>query len=309
MKKIILDCDPGHDDAIALMLAYFADELELVGVSAVGGNSGLDNTVRNARRVLDFIGAYNVPVRAGCDRPMLQPLHNESGIRVHGRDGLGGVALPEAVTPIEPEHAVPWIIRTLRESRDPVYLVATGPLTNVAQVLLQAPDVRERLTRIVIMGGAVYAPGNINSAAEFNFYIDPEAAKVVLQSGCGCDLVTLDVTMKALFREEDAEALRAQGSAAGRLAAELLGHYGDNLLDGQGRRVWPIHDALCIGTLIDESLVQWEEAHVEVAVHDPLTRGETVASFHGTQAPNCRIGTAVDRDRFVELLKANLAKG
>ena len=193
MKKVIMDCDPGHDDAIALLLASRADDIELLGVTTVAGNSELENTTRNARKVLDYAGVTDVDVYAGCERPMMRDLYRLTGAIIHGEDGLGGPKIPDPVTPIKEEHAVDFIIRALRESDEKIILIPTGPLTNIAMALIKAPDIKEKIERIIIMGGAVNDPGNITSAAEFNIYVDPEAAKIVFASGCNIYLNTLDI--------------------------------------------------------------------------------------------------------------------
>lgn len=310
MKKIIMDCDPGHDDAIALLLAAHAEDIQILGVTTVAGNSELENTTRNARKILDYAGVTDVEVYAGCSKPMIYPLWRLTGAIIHGEDGLGGPNIPAPVTPIAKEHAVNYIIRTLRESDEKITLVPTGPLTNIAQVLVQAPDVKEKIEKIIIMGGAVNDPGNITSAAEFNIYLDPEAAKIVFQSGCNIYLNTLDISMKAVFLESDIEELRAQGDKISDIVAQLLDFFASTHVEHFGFKACPIHDALCIGALIDENLVQWQHTYLDVATHDPLTRGETVADLWGItdNEPNCYISTKVDRDLFVRMIKEYMKK-
>jgi inosine-uridine nucleoside N-ribohydrolase len=310
MKKIIMDCDPGHDDAIALLLAAHAENIQILGVTTVAGNSELENTTRNARRILDYAGITDIDVYPGCDKPMMYPLWRLTGAIIHGANGLGGPELPEAVTPVKKEHAVDFIIRTLRESKEKIILVPTGPLTNIAQVLIQAPDVKEKIDRIVIMGGAIYDPGNITSAAEFNIYLDPEAAKIVFQSGCNIYLNTLDISMKAVFHESDIEELRAQGDKVSVIVAQLLDFFSATHISHFGFKACPVHDALCIGVLIDENLVEWKRTYLDISTHDPLTRGETVADLWGITGnkPNCWISTKVDRDLFVRMIKEYMKK-
>lgn len=310
MKKIIMDCDPGHDDAIAILLAAHADDIQILGVTTVAGNSTLENTTRNARRVLDYAGVTDVDVYAGCEKPMLYDLFRLTGEIIHGANGLGGPDIPDGTTPIRPEHAVNYIIDTLRKSEEKIILVPTGPLTNIAQVLVQAPDVKEKIEKIIIMGGAVYDAGNITSAAEFNIYLDPEAAKIVFASGCNVYLNTLDISMKAVFYENDIEELRAQGDKISDIVAQLLDFFAGTHVDHFGFKACPIHDALCIGVLIDESLVTWEHTFLDISCHDPLTRGETVADLWGiTGNPkNCYISKTVDRDLFVRMIKEHMKK-
>lgn len=310
MKKIIIDCDPGHDDAIALLLASRADDIRIVGVTAVAGNSELDNTTRNARKILDYAGAYDVPVYAGCSAPMMRNLYRLTGAIIHGEDGLGGPSIPGPVTPVEQEHGVDFIIRALRESDEKIILVPTGPLTNIAMALIKAPDIKEKIEKIVIMGGAVTDPGNITSAAEFNIFVDPEAAKIVFASGCGVYLNTLDISMKAVFYEEDIERLRAQGDKISSIVAQLLDFFAATHLKHFGFKACPIHDALCIGVLIDESLIQYKKVFLDISVNDPLTLGETVADLWGITGnkPNCCISMKVDREKFVQMITEYMKK-
>lgn len=310
MKKIIVDCDPGHDDAIALILASRAEDIMILGVTTVAGNSELNNTTRNARKILDYAGAYDVPVYAGCSAPMMRKLYRLTGAIIHGEDGLGGPSIPESVTPIEKEHGVDFIIRTLRESDEKIILVPTGPLTNIAMALIKAPDIKEKIEKIVIMGGAVTDPGNITSAAEFNIFVDPEAAKIVFSSGCTIYLNSLDISMKAVFYEEDIERLRAQGDKISSIVAQLLDFFAATHVEHFGFKACPIHDALCIGVLIDESLIQYKKVFLDISINDPLTLGETVADLWGITGnePNCYISTKVDREKFVQMITEYMKK-
>jgi len=308
VKNIIIDCDPGHDDAIALLLATRSDKLRLLGVTTVAGNSELENTTRNARRVLDYADVHDVPVYAGCSAPLMRSLFRLTGAIIHGEDGLGGPYIPEATTPIEQEHGVDFIIRALRESKEKVTLIPVGPLTNIAMALNKAPDIKQNIERIIIMGGAVLDAGNITSAAEFNIYVDPEAAKIVFASGCEIYLNTLDVSMKAVFHEEDIEALRAQGDKVSDIVAQLLDFFAATHVEHFGFKACPIHDALCVGIMIDEQLIEYQKVFLDVAVNDPLTLGETVADLWGITGnePNCYISTKVDRDRFVRMITEHM---
>ena len=310
MYNVILDCDPGHDDAIALLLASRADNIRLLGVTTVAGNSYLENVTRNARRVLDYAGVTDVDVYAGAAKPLLHDLYRLTGAIIHGEDGLGGPVLPEAVTPVGREHAVEFIIRTVRNSPEKVVLVPTGPLTNIAMALTQAPDIIQNIERIVIMGGAIYDPGNITSAAEFNIYQDPEAARIVLNSGCTIYLNTLDISMKAVFYEADKERIRAQGGKIPTLVAELLDFFGATHVEHFGFFACPIHDALCVGVLIDPTLIEYEHTYVDVSCHEELTRGETVADLWNITGheKNCYISKKVDREKFVEMIVRHMAK-
>lgn len=310
MRKIIIDCDPGHDDAIALLLASRADNLKIIGVTTVAGNSYVENTARNARKVLDYAGVTDVDVYVGCDRPMMRELYRLTGAIIHGEDGLGGPKIPNAVTPIKKEHAVDYIIRTLRESDEKITIVATGPLTNIATVFVKAPDVKEKIESIIYMGGAVRDPGNITSAAEFNVFVDPEAAKIVFNSGVKLYQNSLDISMKAVFYEEDIEKLRAQGDKVSDIVAQLLEFFSSTHVSHFGFKACPIHDALCIGVLIDEKLIEYEHTYVDISVNDPLTLGETVADLWGITGneKNCYISTKVDRELFVKMIQEHMKK-
>lgn len=310
MYNVIMDCDPGHDDAIALLLASRADNIRLLGVTTVAGNSYIENVTRNARKVLDYAGVTDVDVYAGADKPMMHELYRLTGAIIHGEDGLGGPKLPDPVTPVPAEHAVSFIIRTLRASAEKVVLIPTGPLTNIAMALMQAPDIKEKIDRIIIMGGAIYDPGNVTSAAEFNIYQDPEAARIVIQSGCNIYLNALDVSMKAVFYKEDKERIRALGGKIPTLVAELLDFFGATHVEHFGFFACPIHDALCVGVLIDDKLIEWEHTYVDISCHDELTRGETVADLWNVtgHAPNCHISKKVDRERFVEMIVSHMGK-
>lgn len=310
MRKIIMDCDPGHDDAIALLLASRSDDLKILGVTTVAGNSELENTTRNARKILDYADVTDVDVYPGCEKPMMRSLYRLTGAIIHGEDGLGGPKIPDPITPVKEEHGVDFIIRTLRESDEKITLIPTGPLTNIAMALIKAPDIREKIDRIIIMGGAVMDPGNITSAAEFNIYVDPEAAKIVFASGCNIYLNTLDVSMKAVFYEEDIEALRAQGDKVSDIVAQLLDFFASTHVKHFGFKACPIHDALCVGVLIDENLIEYQKTFLDISVQDPLTLGETVADLWGITGnePNCYISTKVDQKLFVKMIQEHMKK-
>lgn len=310
MRKIIMDCDPGHDDAIALLLASRSDDLKILGVTTVAGNSELENTTRNARKILDYADVTDVDVYPGCEKPMMRSLYRLTGAIIHGEDGLGGPKIPEPITPVKEEHGVDFMIRTLRESDEKITLIPTGPLTNIAMALIKAPDIKEKIDRIIIMGGAVMDPGNITSAAEFNIYVDPEAAKIVFASGCNIYLNTLDVSMKAVFYEEDIEALRVKGDKVSDIVAQLLDFFASTHVKHFGFKACPIHDALCVGVLIDENLIEYQKTFLDISVQDPLTLGETVADLWGITGnePNCYISTKVDQKLFVKMIQEHMKK-
>lgn len=315
MREIIIDCDPGHDDAIALMLAAGAENLRILGVTTVAGNNVLSQTTANALKVLEYAGARQVPVYAGCAKPMMRALYRRGNESHHGDDGLGGVKLPQAKAEPQEMHAVDYIVKTLRESEKKITMVAIGPLTNIATALVLAPDIVKKIEQLVIMGGAAMAPGNITTAAEFNMFVDPEAASIVMNCGCRIDLVALDVSMKALFYEQDMEALLAADNDVSNLAYDLLKAYAVQYEEHYGVPACPVHDALCIAYLMDESLIAFREVYCDISLHDKLTVGETVCDLWNVTGrnPNINLSMRVDREKFVQIvtdgLKTPITKG
>lgn len=300
MVPVILDVDPGHDDALAVMLACGAPELEVRGVTTVAGNVPLEKTTRNALRVLSFLGRTEVPVAAGADAPLERELVTAE--HVHGRSGLDGVGLPEPVFEPDGRGAVRLMAEVVRGSPNPVTLIPTGPLTNVARLLEEYPELRRGLDRVVLMGGS-HGPGNTTPAAEFNAYVDPEAARLVFRSGLHVTMVGLDVTRKAVAGEAEVQRLRALG-AVGNAAADLA-TYGFGESAGSG----PIHDAVAVASVIEPGILQTRPAHVDVECEGELTRGETVCDFAGVtgEPPNAEVGLDLDPQRFFEVLHRSLA--
>jgi inosine-uridine nucleoside N-ribohydrolase len=285
---IILDCDPGHDDAIAIMLALASPEVELLAVTAVSGNAPLHHTRANAIRVLDHLGHPEIPVAAGADRPLVQDPFTPGD--VHGPTGMDGPQLPPAGREPVAAHAIDLIAELAVGPRAPVTLVATGPLTNVALFLARHPDAAAALDRVVFMGGAI-GLGNVTPAAEFNIWADPDAARRVCISGLHVTMVGLDVTHQALFTREQTEAIRGRGTA-GRLTAELVDFYARSHPHMTGT---PIHDAVAVAQVIDPSLLTVEHCHVDVDC-GPVSRGRTLVDrFHVTgREPNIHVATAID---------------
>lgn len=302
---ILLDCDPGHDDAIALLLALASPELELLGVTTVAGNQTLDKTTANALRVLEFVGRGDVPVAAGADRPLLREQYVAA--YVHGETGLDGPDLPPPRGSPVGAHAVDFLAERLGGSDRPVTLVPTGPLTNVALLLARHPSVTDRIERVVLMGGSI-AEGNVTPAAEFNIWADPEAAARVFTSSLDVTMIGLDVTHRALLMEEDAERLRATGRA-GRMVAELFDFFHGYHVRQYGFDGSPIHDAVAIAHVFADGLVETRERHVAIDCASELCRGRTVVDLwrRTENAPNAHVGVGIDGRRFIELLLERIA--
>ena len=291
---VVLDCDPGHDDAIALLLALASPEVDLRGVTTVAGNQTLEKTTANALRVLELVSREDVEVAAGAGRPLVREPFVAA--YVHGESGLDGTDLPPARgTPI-PRHAVDF----LAERVGGITLVATGPLTNVALLLARHPEVRPE--RIVLMGGAI-AEGNVTPAAEFNVWADPEAARRVFASGLDLTMVGLDVTHKALVRTEHKERLRAAGRV-GRTVAELLDFYDRFHREVYGFDGSPIHDAVALAYAFRPDLLETRKLNVEIDCDSQLCRGRTVVDVwrRTGRGPNAHVAVDIDAPAFVELL-------
>jgi len=298
---ILLDCDPGHDDAIALLLALASPEVELLGVTTVAGNQTLDKTTANAIRVLELVGRGEVPVAAGADRPLVR--ERSVAANVHGETGLDG---PEDVPPPqaapEGEHAVDFLAGRVAGTT----LVATGPLTNVALLLARHPGAEPE--RLVLMGGAI-AEGNVTPAAEFNIWADPEAAARVFASGLDVTMVGLDVTHRALVTGAHNEQLRAAGRI-GRFVAELLDFYGVFHRKVYGFDGSPVHDAVAVAQEIRPELLELERLNVRVDCESELCRGRTVVDVWRRTGlePNANVAVGIASETFLDLLLERLAR-
>jgi inosine-uridine nucleoside N-ribohydrolase len=300
---VIVDCDPGHDDAMALLLALASPELELAAVTTVAGNQTIEKVTANAIRVLDIAGADAIPVAAGAERPLVHPARVAA--EVHGETGLDGPELLPPSREPEPQHAVELMARLLRERR--LTLVAVGPLTNVALLLALHPWVAERIERIVLMGGAI-AEGNVTPAAEFNIWCDAEAAHRVFSSGIDVAMVGLDVTHRALLTPERAEGLRASGRA-GAFVADLHAFYSRFHASIYGDAATPVHDALAVASVLRPALVRFERLHTGIDTSLGLCRGRTVVDRWRRTAlePNAQVAVDVNGDGFIDLLCARIA--
>lgn len=299
LRPVILDCDPGQDDAIAILLALAApDEIDLLGIATVAGNVSGARTALNARKVATLAGRTDIAIRAGCVRPMLrEPVTAE---HVHGEDGLEGWRFPEPEMELAEGHAVPWLIETLRAADARPVLAATGPLTNVAEALVMAPDIATRIDTIVWMGGSA-GPGNVTPFAEFNAFADPHAAAIVF--GCGAPIVMfgLDVTLKALAGAEHAAALDRAGTPAACATAGLIRHG----LERTGGDGVPLHDPCVIAWLIEPDLFAGARASVTVATESGAEFGRTRVDWE-SDTPNATVMTDVDAERLFRLLTERL---
>jgi inosine-uridine nucleoside N-ribohydrolase len=291
---IVIDCDPGHDDAIAILLALASPEVELRGIVTVAGNQTVDKTTRNALKVLELGGRADIPVVRGAAAPLRRPLRTAA--HVHGESGLDGPDLPEPSAMPSDADPADWL-------EPGVVLVATGPLTNVARLVQRGV----RIDRIVWMGGAI-AEGNITPAAEFNAFVDPEAAAAVFGSGIDLTMVGLDVTHKALFTRAHADRLRRTGRA-GRVVAELSDFFQHFHEERYGFDGSPIHDAMAVAHVIDPSLLETVHCNVEIETASRFCDGRTVVDrWHATSGTrNAHVGVDVDAARFLDLLHERIA--
>jgi pyrimidine-specific ribonucleoside hydrolase len=296
---IILDCDPGHDDAIAILLALASPEVELLGITTVSGNQTVEKTTANALKVLELAGRTEVPVHRGADRPFIR--ERDVAAHVHGESGLDGPDLPQPSQTPQAVHAVEFLAGQYRGADKPV-LVATGPLTNVGLLFATHPDARPE--RIVLMGGAI-GEGNRTPAAEFNIWADPEAAQRVFEEGLDTTMVGLDVTHRALIKDEHTEQMRTAGRV-GKVVAELMDFYARfhkrryTDLDGS-----PMHDPVCVAHLIDPTLMKVHDAHIEVDCTTGPSWGRTNVDWRGREhcgPPNAKVGLDIDGPRFAELI-------
>lgn len=302
-RKIIIDTDPGQDDAVAILLALASPEMEVLGVTVIAGNVPLALTAKNARIVCELAGRADLGVYAGCDRPLRHALVTAE--HVHGKTGLDGPVMPDPVMPLQEMHAVDHIIEVLRtEPAGTVTLCALGPLTNIATAFEKAPDIIEKVQEIVLMGGAYFEVGNITPAAEFNIYVDPEAAEIVFKSGQSIVVMPLDVTHKAMATGPRVEAFRNLGTKAGTMVAEWTDFFQRFDKDKYGSPGAPLHDPCVIAYLIAPSLFSGRSVNVEIETQSELTRGMTVADWWGVtdRKPNAMFMGDLDADGFFDLL-------
>jgi purine nucleosidase len=309
-RKIIIDTDPGQDDAVAMLLALASpEELEILGVVAVAGNIGLEWTVKNSCKVLELSGRSDVRCYAGCERPTRRALVTAE--HVHGKTGLGGTDLPEPQLRLGPQHGVDFIInRLLGEAPGEVTLCAFGPLTDIAMALVKAPAIGPRIREIVLMGGAFSEGGNITPSAEFNIYVDPEAADIVFTSGVPITVLPLDVTHQVLTTQERLDRFAAIGNRTGKTVADMLGFSQRFDLEKYGWKGAPLHDPCVIAYLIKPELFKGKAINVAIETASPLTRGMTVADWWGVSGrpPNAFFIRDVDAAGFYDLLAERMAR-
>ena len=299
--KIILDCDPGHDDAIAILLAAHHPDIDLLAITTVAGNQSLDKTTLNALKVCSLANIRDVPVARGMDRPLVRPASHAANI--HGESGMDGPDVPEP--DIEPvaQHGVDLLIDMLMNSDGDITIVPTGPLTNIATAIRREPGILPRIKAISLMGGAI-GVGNRMPAAEFNIWADPEAAAIVFDCGRPLTMSPLEVTHQALATGEVLDRLRAANRPVASFAADLLTFFGDTYRNVFGFPAPPVHDPCAVAAVIDPDILQAHTIHVEIETEGEWTSGRTVCDIYGVlgKEPNVRVGYALDVPRFWEML-------
>lgn len=308
-RKIIIDTDPGQDDAVAILLALASPELEVLGLTAVAGNVPLDLTAKNARIVCELANRPDIKVFAGCDRPLRHALVTAE--HVHGKTGLDGPQMADPTMPLQDKHAVDFIIQTLRDQpAGSVTLCPLGPLTNIATAFERAPDIIERVAEIVLMGGAYFQVGNITPAAEFNIYVDPEAAEIVFRAGVPLTVMPLDVTHKALTTAPRVQAFRDLGTRVGEMVAAWTDFFERFDKEKYGSAGAPLHDPCVIAYLLQPDLFTGRHVNVEIETTSALTRGMSVADWWRVtdRPPNATFMGDVDATGFFALLTERLAR-
>lgn len=301
-ERVIIDCDPGIDDAIALLLAFASPEIEVLGITAVAGNIPLRLTEANARRICEIGGRTDLRVFAGCGRPLLYPAREGAAV-FHGADGLGGTNLAEPTMPLQVQHAVNFIIDHVRGAPGAITIAVLGPMTNIAAALAMAPDIADKIKRLVFMGGAAFCPGNVTAHAEFNFWFDPHAANAVVASNIPMVMLGLDVTNKAFITPERIQRLRKSGPI-GDFSARMLTYYSEA---GSPH----LHDPCVTAYLVNPELFSGIEAFCEVEVQSQLTIGQSIVGISkrdlAGRNPNCLLMTDCDSDGLFGLLEARLS--
>ena len=300
-RRVILDCDPGHDDAMAILLAAASPAIELKAITTVAGNQTLEKTTLNARRVCSTAGITDVPIAAGCDRPLQRDPIVAS--EIHGASGLDGVDWDHPTVEVDPRHAVDLIIEIAGSDELPLTIVACGPLTNVATALARSPQLASRLERITIMGGAI-GLGNWSPSAEFNIVADPEAAAAVIGSGVPVTLVPLEVTHRALATNEVIARIAELGTPVGDMSVSLMRYFAETYQREFGFDAPAVHDPCAVAAVIDPSIVTSRYMNVAIDTASELSLGRTVCDVYGKtgRPPNADVGLDLDVDRFWDLM-------
>jgi purine nucleosidase len=308
-RRIIIDTDPGQDDAVAILLALASpDELDVVGITAVAGNVPLPLTQVNARKMCELAGRTDVPVYAGCSRPMVRELYTAE--YVHGPSGIDGADLPEPTMPLQDGHAVDFIIDTVMSAGEgSITICPLGPLTNVGMAMVKEPRIVPRIREIVLMGGGFFEGGNTTPAAEFNIYVDPHAAHVVFTSGVPITVMPLDVTHKALTTAPRLQAFRDLDSPVGQVVSGMLDYYDNWDVEKYDIEGAPLHDPCVIAYLLEPDIFTGKECHVEIAMDGPAVGMTLVDWWDVTKQPaNATVMNEVDADRFFALLTERIGR-
>ncbi len=300
-QKIILDCDPGHDDAIAILFVAHHPALELLAITTVAGNQAVEKTAQNALKVCSLANIRNIPIAKGMDRPLVRPARHAADI--HGASGMDGPNVPEPDIKLAPQHSVDLLIDLLLNSDGDITVVATGPLTNIALAMRREPAILSKIQAISLMGGAI-GLGNVTPAAEFNIWFDPEAAFIVFKSGCPITMVPLEVTHQALATEKIIARLRNASRPVANFAADLLVYFADSYKNVFGFPSPPVHDPCAIAAVIDSSIVPSSSMYVEIETTSQLSAGRTVCDVYNKlgQPANAHVGYGLDVERFWEML-------
>ncbi|EZH66511.1 hypothetical protein DH09_11330 [Bacillaceae bacterium JMAK1] len=303
-KKVILDCDPGHDDAIAIFLAAGSDAIDLLAITTVSGNARIEDTTRNALVACELAGLDDIPVAAGACEPLVG--EQVISVDIHGKSGMDGPDVRPPKKQAVDQHAVDYLIDTIHREEDPITLVATGPLTNVAQAIKKDRSIVEKLDEIVIMGGGSF--GNKTPAAEFNIYVDAEAAKVVFESGVKLTMVGLDLTHQALAQDREIAAIENIDGEVAAFTVELLRFFRSTYLDVFDIDGGPIHDACCIAYCINPEVFTTKHLHVDIEIKAEHTYGMTVIDYHHVleKEPNAHVAMELNQDIFWDMLYSSL---
>lgn len=305
-KPVIIDCDPGYDDTIALMLAFGSEKLDVKAVTTCAGNQTQEKILKNALKVLSFIKADTI-VAAGATKPLVRDLLIAP--EVHGESGLDGPSLPKPTFEVSNKSAIEIMVDIIKSSEEKITLIPTGPLTNIALLLSTHPEVKERIERISLMGGACFG-GNATPSAEFNIKVDPEAADIVFKSGVPITMCGLDVTHKAQIYEEDVERFRNMDNKTGKLVAELMEHYSIFYKENTEFKGSPVHDPCAVAYILDPSLFASRKCYVAIETKGEYTTGQTVVDYKNLlkKEKNADVVFDIDRERFVEMLFEAVSK-